>query len=65
MEKSRKDRSEISYWINRILLSEKMPKKWRRTVLVPIFKNKDHVQSFKSYNEANKIVKVKEGSKYL
>lgn len=30
---------------NRILDSEKMPKEWRRSVLVPIMKNKGDVQS--------------------
>ncbi|KAK3551975.1 hypothetical protein QTP70_031634 [Hemibagrus guttatus] len=42
---------------NRVLESERMPEEWRRSVLVPIFKNKGNVQScsnyrgIKSYNE--------------
>ncbi|KAK3544563.1 hypothetical protein QTP86_016937, partial [Hemibagrus guttatus] len=34
---------------NRVLESEKMPEEWRRSVLVPIFKNKGHVQSCSNY----------------
>ncbi|KAK3571553.1 hypothetical protein QTP86_013185 [Hemibagrus guttatus] len=34
---------------NRVLESEKMPEEWRRSVLVPIFKNKGDVQSCSSY----------------
>ncbi|KAK3506251.1 hypothetical protein QTP70_033602, partial [Hemibagrus guttatus] len=34
---------------NRILESEKMPEEWRRSVLVPIFKNKGDVQSCSNY----------------
>ncbi|KAK3545526.1 hypothetical protein QTP70_008037 [Hemibagrus guttatus] len=34
---------------NRVLDSEKMPEKWRRSVLVPIFKNKGDVQSCSNY----------------
>ena len=34
---------------NRILDSEKMPEEWRRSVLVPIFKNKGDVQSCGNY----------------
>ena len=34
---------------NKILDSEKMPKEWRRSVLVPIFKNKGYVQSCGNY----------------
>ncbi|KAK3545942.1 hypothetical protein QTP70_016954, partial [Hemibagrus guttatus] len=34
---------------NRVLESEKMPKEWRRSVLVPIFKNKGDVQSCSNY----------------
>ncbi|KAK3541245.1 hypothetical protein QTP86_016907 [Hemibagrus guttatus] len=34
---------------NRILESERMPEEWRRSVLVPIFKNKGDVQSCSNY----------------
>ncbi|MCJ8736308.1 hypothetical protein PDJAM_G00258080 [Pangasius djambal] len=34
---------------NRVLESEKMPEEWRRSVLVPIFKNKGEVQSCSNY----------------
>ncbi|KAK3567195.1 hypothetical protein QTP86_012679 [Hemibagrus guttatus] len=34
---------------NRVLESEKMPEEWRRSVLVPIFKNKGDVQSCSNY----------------
>ncbi|KAK3511080.1 hypothetical protein QTP70_030147 [Hemibagrus guttatus] len=34
---------------NRVLESERMPEKWRRSVLVPIFKNKGDVQSCSNY----------------
>jgi exonuclease III len=34
---------------NRILDGEKMPEEWRRSVLVPIFKNKGDVQSCENY----------------
>ncbi|KAK3520561.1 hypothetical protein QTP70_027096 [Hemibagrus guttatus] len=34
---------------NRVLESERMPEEWRRSVLVPIFKNKGDVQSYSSY----------------
>ncbi|KAK3555889.1 hypothetical protein QTP86_029801, partial [Hemibagrus guttatus] len=34
---------------NRVLESERMPEEWRRNVLVPIFKNKDDVQSCSNY----------------
>ena len=34
---------------NTILESERMPEEWRRSVLVPIFKNKGDVQSCSNY----------------
>ncbi|KAK3561722.1 hypothetical protein QTP86_012617 [Hemibagrus guttatus] len=34
---------------NRVLKSERMPEEWRRSVLVPIFKNKGDVQSCSNY----------------
>ncbi|KAK3572428.1 hypothetical protein QTP86_032647 [Hemibagrus guttatus] len=34
---------------NRVLESERMPEEWRRSVLVPIFKNKADVQSCSNY----------------
>ncbi|KAK3557346.1 hypothetical protein QTP70_026574, partial [Hemibagrus guttatus] len=34
---------------NKVLESEKMPEEWRRSVLVPIFKNKGDVQSCSNY----------------
>ncbi|KAK3541849.1 hypothetical protein QTP86_008058 [Hemibagrus guttatus] len=34
---------------NRVLEGEKMPEEWRRSVLVPIFKNKGDVQSCSNY----------------
>ena len=39
----------LTGFFNRILDSEKMPEEWRRRVLVPIFKNKGHVQSCANY----------------
>ncbi|KAK3561320.1 hypothetical protein QTP86_030618 [Hemibagrus guttatus] len=36
---------------NRVLESERMPEEWRRSVLVPIFKNKGDVQSCSNYRE--------------
>ncbi|KAK3554979.1 hypothetical protein QTP86_002411 [Hemibagrus guttatus] len=35
--------------MNRVLESERMPEEWRRSVLVPIFKNKGDVQSCSNY----------------
>ncbi|KAK3505849.1 hypothetical protein QTP70_019541, partial [Hemibagrus guttatus] len=35
--------------LNRVLESERMPEEWRRSVLVPIFKNKGDVQSCSNY----------------
>ncbi|KAK3563208.1 hypothetical protein QTP86_018266, partial [Hemibagrus guttatus] len=35
---------------NRVLDSERMPEEWRRSVLVPIFKNKGDVQSCSNYS---------------
>ncbi|WP_139267336.1 hypothetical protein, partial [Escherichia coli] len=35
--------------LNKILESERMPEEWRRSVLVPIFKNKGDVQSCGNY----------------
>ncbi|KAK3516828.1 hypothetical protein QTP70_023704, partial [Hemibagrus guttatus] len=35
---------------NRVLESERMPEEWRRSVLVPIFKNKGDVQSCSNYS---------------
>ncbi|KAK3564267.1 hypothetical protein QTP86_011987 [Hemibagrus guttatus] len=37
------------FLFNRVLESEKMPEEWRRSVLVPIFKNKGDVQSCSNY----------------
>ena len=34
---------------NKILTSEKMPGEWRRSMLVPIFKNKEDVQNCNNY----------------
>ncbi|KAK3570621.1 hypothetical protein QTP86_023816, partial [Hemibagrus guttatus] len=34
---------------NRVLESERMPEEWRRSVLVPVFKNKGDVQSCSNY----------------
>ncbi|KAK3527050.1 hypothetical protein QTP86_008660 [Hemibagrus guttatus] len=39
---------------NRVLESEKMPEEWRRSVLVPIFKNKGDVQSCSNYRGIRK-----------
>ncbi|KAK3510719.1 hypothetical protein QTP70_015984, partial [Hemibagrus guttatus] len=36
---------------NRVLESERMPEEWRRSVLVPIFKNKGDVQSCSNYRD--------------
>ncbi|KAK3558298.1 hypothetical protein QTP86_014684 [Hemibagrus guttatus] len=38
---------------NRVLESERMPEEWRRSVLVPIFKNKGDVQSCSNYRGIN------------
>ncbi|KAK3522974.1 hypothetical protein QTP86_010295 [Hemibagrus guttatus] len=35
--------------VNRVLESERMPEEWRRSVLVPIFKNKGDVQNCSNY----------------
>jgi hypothetical protein len=34
---------------NTIFRSNKMPDKWRRSILVPIFKNKEDIQSCTNY----------------
>ena len=34
---------------NNTLTTEEMPREWRRSVLVPIFKNKGDVQNFSNY----------------
>ncbi|KAK3515930.1 hypothetical protein QTP86_004742, partial [Hemibagrus guttatus] len=39
----------LNSFINRVLESERMPEEWRRSVLVPIFKNKGDVQSCSNY----------------
>ncbi|KAK3546573.1 hypothetical protein QTP70_029961, partial [Hemibagrus guttatus] len=39
----------IASLFNRVLESERMPEEWRRSVLVPIFKNKGDVQSCSNY----------------
>ncbi|KAK3546787.1 hypothetical protein QTP86_001620 [Hemibagrus guttatus] len=39
----------LSSLFNRVLESEKMPEEWRRSVLVPSFKNKGDVQSCSNY----------------
>ena len=35
--------------LNNTLTTEEMPREWRRSVLVPIFKNKGDVQNFSNY----------------
>ncbi|KAK3518554.1 hypothetical protein QTP70_001596 [Hemibagrus guttatus] len=51
----RKEDKETWWWnflaslFNRVLESERMPEEWRRSVLVPIFKNKGDVQSCSNY----------------
>ncbi|KAK3513152.1 hypothetical protein QTP70_007486 [Hemibagrus guttatus] len=47
VDKIRKD--EVRSLFNRVLESERMPEEWRRSVLVPIFKNKGDVQSCSNY----------------
>ncbi|KAK3508269.1 hypothetical protein QTP70_018021 [Hemibagrus guttatus] len=39
----------VEFLANRVLESERMPEEWRRSVLVPIFKNKGDVQSCSNY----------------
>ncbi|KAK3542186.1 hypothetical protein QTP86_016881 [Hemibagrus guttatus] len=39
----------LTSFFNRVLESERMPEEWRRSVLVPIFKNKGDVQSCSNY----------------
>ncbi|KAK3558090.1 hypothetical protein QTP86_009450 [Hemibagrus guttatus] len=39
----------VASLFNRVLESERMPEEWRRSVLVPIFKNKGDVQSCSNY----------------
>ena len=34
---------------NRLLMGERMPEEWRRSVLIPIYKNKEDVQCFENY----------------
>jgi hypothetical protein len=38
---------------NLIFRSNKMPDEWRRSILVPIFKNKEDVQSCTNYRGSN------------
>ncbi|KAK3525823.1 hypothetical protein QTP70_010325 [Hemibagrus guttatus] len=51
----RNEDKETCWWnfltslINRVLESERMPEEWRRSVLVPIFKNLGDVQSCSNY----------------
>ncbi|KAL1279411.1 hypothetical protein QQF64_026084 [Cirrhinus molitorella] len=40
---------------NRVLESEKMPEEWRRSVLVPIFKNKGDVQNCSNYQLSEEV----------
>ncbi|KAK3510739.1 hypothetical protein QTP70_021324 [Hemibagrus guttatus] len=46
---SRLDTREGEKDLYRVLESERMPEEWRRSVLVPIFKNKGDVQSCSNY----------------
>ena len=47
---SRRDCTGVSYeTYNRPMESERMPEEWRDSILVPIFKNKDDVQSCINY----------------
>jgi hypothetical protein len=50
-------RDVVIVWLtklfNLIFRSNKMPDKWRRSILVPIFKNKRHVQSCTNYWGSN------------
>ncbi|KAK3507739.1 hypothetical protein QTP70_034844 [Hemibagrus guttatus] len=39
----------LTSFFNRVLESERMPEEWRRSVFVPIFKNKGDVQSCSNY----------------
>ena len=41
----------LTYLFNLIFQSNKMPDEWRRSILVPIFKNKGDVQSCTNYRE--------------
>ncbi|KAI5609640.1 hypothetical protein C0J50_12105 [Silurus asotus] len=43
---------------NRILEGERMPEEWRRSVLVPIFKNKEDVQTCSNYRGIKLISKT-------
>lgn len=47
---------------NRVLESEKMPEEWRRSVLVPIFKNKGDVQNCSNYRGINEAMVKSSGS---
>ncbi|KAK3522429.1 hypothetical protein QTP86_010639 [Hemibagrus guttatus] len=47
---------------NRVLESEKMPEEWRRSVLVPIFKNKADVQSCSNYRAIKLSEEVRQES---
>ena len=54
----------ITRLFNKILEDERMPDEWRRSVLVPIFKNKGDVQSCSNYRGIKLIshtVKLSEG----
>ncbi|KAK3528001.1 hypothetical protein QTP86_013113 [Hemibagrus guttatus] len=53
---------------NRVLESERMPEEWRRSVLVPIFKNKGDVQSCSNYRGIKLMshtMKYRDGQKEL
>ena len=39
----------ITKLFNLIFQANKMPEEWRRSVLVPIFKNKEDIQSYTNY----------------
>ncbi|KAK3522013.1 hypothetical protein QTP70_021391 [Hemibagrus guttatus] len=46
---TREGQKDLYSLFNRVLESERMPEEWRRSVLVPIFKNKGDVQSCSNY----------------
>ena len=45
---------------NRLLMSERMPKEWRRSVLIPIYKNKGDAQSCGKYRGIKLQCKLQE-----
>ena len=53
----------LTRMFNRLLVGERMPKEWRRSVLIPIYKSKEDAQCCENYREIKLMshtVKVRE-----